>query len=592
MGLVGRNGHGKTTLFNLITGQEEYDDGAIAIPKGYRIGYINQNIRFSKDTVLEECCCGLPEEQKQDDWKSKKVLSGLGFADSDFCRNPAEFSGGYQIRLKLAKVLVSEANLLLLDEPTNFLDIVTTRWLTTFLNSWRNEIIIISHDRSFMNNVTTHIMGIYRYKLKKITGSTVDYYNQIAKEDEVYEKERLNDEKKRKQTELFITRFRAKARLASLVQSRIKTLDKQKQKAKLETIKSLSFSFNTAPMSAKYVLEARNISFTYDNNQSPLFKNVDFTVEARDRICIVGKNGKGKTTLLKLLAEKLTPINGEISTHPQTRTGYFEQGNTANLNDDNTVEQEILSCSQYIDQKKARDICGKMMFSGDYALKKINVLSGGEKSRVLLGKLLLTPSNLLLLDEPTHHLDIESCDAMIDAVTAFEGAAVIVSHDEYLLHTIANKLIVFHEGKVFLFNGTYAQFLEDVGWGDENDILLKDRMTKGGKEPAKTASVNKKAQRKSRAEFISRRSKALEPLKKVIKGLEREIEEMECNLHEDTESLIVASQEQNVSNISRLSKSTKQIRTDIESLYNKLEEVNEKYELEKCTYEEEEKSAL
>lgn len=167
MGLVGRNGHGKTTLFRILTRQEQYDDGNIAIPKNYRIGYLSQHINFSKQTVLEEGCCGLPDDQKADDWKVKRILSGLGFSDNDFHRNPAEFSGGYQIRLNLTKVLVSDPNLLLLDEPTNFLDIVSIRWLTNFLNNWRNEVIIISHDRGFMDSVTTHIMGIHRCKIKK-----------------------------------------------------------------------------------------------------------------------------------------------------------------------------------------------------------------------------------------------------------------------------------------------------------------------------------------------------------------------------------------------------------------------------------------
>ncbi len=199
VGLVGKNGHGKTTLFRLLTGQEQYDEGTIKIPKDYRIGYLNQHIHFTRPTVLEEGCCGLPESQKEDDWKVKKILSGLGFLESDFHRNPSEFSGGYQIRLNLAKVLVSEPNLLLLDEPTNFLDIVSIRWLTNFLNSWRNEVFVISHDRGFMDNVTTHIIGIHRSKIKKIKGSTEDYYDRIAKEDEIHEKRRLNDEKKRKQ---------------------------------------------------------------------------------------------------------------------------------------------------------------------------------------------------------------------------------------------------------------------------------------------------------------------------------------------------------------------------------------------------------
>lgn len=584
IGLVGRNGHGKTTLFNLITGHEQYDDGTITIPKDYRIGYINQQIKLSGSTVLEECCSELSKEQKQEEWKAKKILSGLGFSDGDFNRNPIEFSGGYQIRLCLAKVLVSEPNLLLLDEPTNFLDIVSVRWLTNFLNAWRNEIIIISHDKSFMDNIITHTIGIHRCKLKKIKGSTQNYYDQIAKEEDVYERERLNDEKKRKQTEIFITRFRAKARLANLVQSRIKTLEKQKKQEKLEKIKTLSFSFNAAPLQAKYILEASNITFSYNNNHTHLFSNLDLAVERYDKICIVGKNGKGKTTLLKVLAGKLSPLNGGVRTHPQAKIAYFEQGNTAILDNNKTVEQEILSCNPNIESKRARDICGKMMFPGDYALKKINVLSGGEKSRVLLGKLLLAPSNLLLLDEPTHHLDMESCEAMIAAVTSFQGAAIIVSHDEHLLHAIANKLIVFHKGRVFFFHGTYSQFIDQIGWDDEDDAAIKDRLLKDENKSGKTEGTNRRETRKSRAEFFIKRSKTLDPYKKNIQKIEKDIEEMEHQLHYDTQSLIKASQEQNVNDISRLSKSMKHLRAHINALYKELEVINERFELEKTAF--------
>jgi len=238
--LVGRNGHGKTTLFRMLTGQEQCDEGIIAIPKNYRIGYLSQHINFTKPTVLEEGCCSLPEDQKDDDWRVKSVLSGLGFSEDDFDRDPAEFSGGYQIRLNLAKVLVSDPNLLLLDEPTNFLDIISIRWLTGFLNNWKNEIVIISHDRGFTDSVATHTLGIHRHKIVKIKGTTQEYYDRISKAEEIHEKQRLNEDKKRKQAESFINSFRAKASHASLVQSRVKSLEKQEVLRKLEKITTLS----------------------------------------------------------------------------------------------------------------------------------------------------------------------------------------------------------------------------------------------------------------------------------------------------------------------------------------------------------------
>jgi ATP-binding cassette subfamily F protein 3 len=585
VGLVGRNGHGKTTLFRMLIGQEDCDKGIIAIPKNYRIGYLDQHIDFSKPTVLEEGCLGLPDDQKEDDWRVKSVLSGLGFSEEDFNRDPEEFSGGYQIRLNLAKVLVSNPNLLLLDEPTNFLDIVSIRWLTNFLNNWRNEMIFISHDRGFMDSVSTHIMGIYRCKIKKFAGSTQDYYDQISMEDEIHEKRRLNEEKKRKQAEQFINSFRAKARHASLVQSRIKTLDKQTVLNKLEKITTLSFSFNAAPFPAKYIMEAQDLTFSYNNKLLPLINHVSFNIESNDKICIIGKNGKGKTTLLKLLAGILPPIDGKIRNHPQTKIGYYEQANTADLNNMLTVEEEIASCVSNIDRKRVRDICGAMMFSGDSALKKIEVLSGGEKCRTLLGKLLVTPANLLLLDEPTHHLDMQSCEAMMDAIAGFNGAVLMVTHNEHILHKTANKLIVFQNEKVFFFHGTYSEFLDQIGWEDQDVSSIKKKSS--GQQTKSTKSFNKKDKRKIRAEFIARRSEILTPYGKKIKELEKQIGNAEQQSHTDTQSLIKASQEHNGSTIVTLSKSIKQTRKYIDNLYEELEKTTEKYELHKLEFQDE-----
>jgi ATP-binding cassette subfamily F protein 3 len=569
----------------MLIGHEDSDKGIIAIPKNYRIGYLDQHINFSKPTVLEEGCLGLPDDQNTDDWKVKSVLSGLGFSEEDFNREPAEFSGGYQIRLNLAKVLVSNPNLLLLDEPTNFLDIVSIRWLTNFLNNWKNEIIIISHDRGFMDSVCTHIMGIYRCKIKKLAGTTQDYYDQISMEDGIHEKRRLNEEKKRKQAEQFINSFRAKARHASLVQSRIKSLEKQEVLKKLEKITALSFSFNAAPFPAKYIQEAQDLTFSYNSKLPLLIDNVSFNVESNDKICIIGKNGKGKTTLLKLLAGILSPIEGKIRNHPQTKIGYYEQANTADLNNILTVEEEIASCVSNIDRKRVRDICGAMMFTGDSALKKIEVLSGGEKCRALLGKLLVTPANLLLLDEPTHHLDMQSCEAMMDAIAEFSGAVLMVTHNEHILHRTANKLIVFQNEKIFFFHGTYSQFLDQIGWEDQDSSSIKRQSSNQHRKPTKT--LNKKDKRKVRAEFIARRSKSLTPYEKKINKLEKQIEKEEQQLHTDTQSLIKASHEQDGITIATLSKSIKQTGTHIENLYEELEETSKKYELHKMEFEEE-----
>lgn len=377
MGLVGRNGHGKTTLLRIIAGSEAPDSGAVAAPKGYRVGYVTQHIHFSKPTIIEEACTGLPRQFIHDTWRAEKILSGLGFSKTDMDRHPADFSGGFQVRLNLAKVICSEPDLLLLDEPTNYLDIVSIRWLSGFLRQWSGEVLLITHDRSFMDGVITHTLGIHRKRVRKMSGATDKYYDQIFKEEEIHEKTRVNEAKKRKEAELFISRFRAKARLAGLVQSRIKALEKQEVKDPLEKLKNLDFSFNHAPTPAKVLLQAESLSFAYAGGQ-PLVDGLSFAVNKTDRICVIGKNGRGKTTLLRLIAGELASARGRITAHPSTKTGYFAQTNKMDLNDALTVEEEIMNAG--CKRQQARNICGLMMFEGDHALKPIGVLSGGEKA--------------------------------------------------------------------------------------------------------------------------------------------------------------------------------------------------------------------
>ncbi len=463
IGLVGQNGTGKSTLLRILTGELEPTDGIIDAPDDYKIGYLEQHLNFTEKTILEEACLGLSEDNKYDFWKVEKILSGLGFSTEDFEKSPESFSGGFQIRLNLAKVLASEPNLLLLDEPTNYLDIVSIRWLVSFLKKWPGELLLITHDRHIMNSITTHTMALHRHKFKKIEGDTAKIYAQIADEEDLYSRTIANDAKKRQKTEAYINRFRAKASLASLVQAKIKKLAKENVGKELEVIKTLGFQFNSAEFRAKHVMKAENISFGY-TPELQLIKDFSITVNADDRIGIIGKNGKGKSTLLSILAEELKPDQGEIWNHIHCKKGYFGQTNIARLDESLSVADEMQSGSPTTDYGMIRKMCGAMMFSGDLALKKISVLSGGEKSRVSLGKILLNPVNFLLLDEPTNHLDMESCDALIAAIDAFEGAVAIVTHNEMFLHHIVNRLVIFDGGKVFLFEGSYQEFLKKIGW--------------------------------------------------------------------------------------------------------------------------------
>jgi ATP-binding cassette subfamily F protein 3 len=586
VGLVGRNGHGKTTLFRMIIGEEQPDTGGIAIPKNYRIGHLSQHLNFTKASILEEGCLGLPPGQEHDAWRAEKILHGLGFEIPDMDRPPADFSGGFQVRLNLAKVLVSQPDMLLLDEPTNYLDIVSIRWLTRFLQNWKGELILITHDRSFMDGVITHTVGIHRRQIRKIQGQTDKYYDQIAMDEEIYEKTRLNQEKRRKEVEQFIRRFRAKARLANLVQSRIKTLQKQERRSALEKIETLEFSFNYAPFAAKLMMEVRDLAFGYDRARQ-LFSGLSFTVQPDERICIVGKNGKGKTTLLKILAGVLRPDEGDIRNHPSLAGGYFEQTNTAQMDPHRTIEQELMASHPECNQQKARDIAGAMMFTGDQALKKISVLSGGEKSRVMMGKLLLSANHMLMLDEPTNHLDMESCDSLLAAIDAFEGAVILVTHNEMFLHTLATRLIVFENDRPFIYEGSYQDFLDDIGWSDDEEKANSHpKPEKPVVEEPTISAVDKKALRKHKAEIIQEKSRILKPLQEEIARLEKEIELLEKRYSEINDSLIAASTARDRAAIGNLAKEEQKIKKHTEACYHQLDRVTSEFEARSVEFEE------
>lgn len=578
VGIVGRNGHGKTTLFRMITGHVSYDGGNIIIPNNYRVGYVRQHISFSEDTVLNEGILGLSEHESDQHWKVEKILVGLGFSPEDLSRHPSEFSGGYQVRLNLAKVLVSEPDLLLLDEPTNYLDITSIRWIEGFLKRWQGELLLITHDRSFMDAVVTHTVGIHRKKLRKIEGNTEKYYTQIAQDEEIYEKTRVNDEKRRKELDLFITRFRAKARLANMVQSRVKTLSKMEKKDKLDAMKVLGFSFRSKEFPAKQMLQVSDLSFGYDKN--PLIRDVNINIGAGDRVCIIGKNGKGKTTLLKLLAGALDPLTGEIKKHPGVEPGFYEQTNVKSLVDTRSVEDEIEYSHPDVEKQHARSICGAMMFEGDLALKKISVLSGGEKSRVMLGKLLVTPLNLLLLDEPTNHLDMDSCDSLLSAIDNFDGAVIIVTHNEMFLHALAKRLIVFKNDRVSVFEGGYSEFLEKEGWDEEEQEA-------GQPEEPVESKLGKKDLRRKRSEIITKKSKELGPLKKVIDKLEANIEACEEIIGQLNNEMVEAAESGDGNRISELSKKIHEQQQAVDAFFEELEVRSDSYDEKSAAFEDE-----
>lgn len=580
IGLVGRNGHGKSTLFRMILGEEDIDSGNISIPRNYRLGHLAQHLHFTQNTILEEACLGLPEGEEYNHYKAERILFGLGFMEADMSRPPASFSGGFQIRLNLAKVLVSEPNLLLLDEPTNYLDILSIRWITKFLRSWKNELIIISHDRDFMDSVTTHTAAIHRHKIVKLSGGTEKLYAQIELDESIHEKTRVNEEKKRKQVEVFITRFRAKASKASSVQSRVKQLEKIPEKQQLSRIADLDFAFHYASLPAKRLMDIHNLSFYFDP-QKPLIRKLSCSIHTGDRIAVIGKNGYGKSTLLNLMAGELKPLHGNVQSHSNVQMGYFGQTNIDRLHKSQTVEQEISSANGALNRTAVRNLCGIMMFSGDSAEKKISVLSGGERSRVLLGKILAAPTNLLLLDEPTNHLDMQSIEALIEAIQDFPGAVVIVTHSEMILREVATKLVLFQHGNAEVFNGGYDEFLEKIGWEEEGSVSrpapLPEVVAEAPAEEQETVkNENKKEARQRRALDVVARSKLMKPLKEEAASLENEIFSLEAELKTANQKLIEASQTKAVDQFVVLSKTTKDLQKKIDEKFARLEMVTKK----------------
>lgn len=558
IGVLGRNGFGKTTLFRMLLGTEHPDQGEIAFPKNYQVGALPQQIAFSAPTVLDEAALGIGTKAEDELWKAKKLLSGLGFQEADFDRDPAEFSGGYQLRLVLARTLLAEPQLLLLDEPTNFLDIISMRWLERFLNSWPGELMVISHDEAFIDAIAPVKLVIHRRRIRKMKGTTRAVWEQIWNEEAVHDKTRLNQEKEKARQEHFIRTFRAGARSAGLVQSRIKMLDKLQPVERLEQIAQIRFRFPYAEIHKNILLHAHNLFFRYPDMPADLLPGVSLSVYKGDRIGIVGKNGKGKSTLLKLLAsaalfdQQCIPDRGTIKCSQNLLAGYFSQTNTETLHPERLITEELRSAAPASTEQEIRTLCGSLLFSGEEALKPIKVLSGGEKSRVLLGKLFLRPHNLLLLDEPTSHLDMETCDALLAAMQAFAGAVVIVSHNEKLLAELTNRLVVFDGGSVTVYEHGYRTFLAERGWQEEETASLAAQ-----KRPGKSGYLERKD-----------RQRELKRLEKAIAQSEKRLATLETKQEEQTAAMTAACLDPDPIAIARLGNSLKLLHEEIASEYN------------------------
>ncbi|MGE5196483.1 MAG: ABC-F family ATP-binding cassette domain-containing protein [Anaerolineae bacterium] len=572
--LVGRNGAGKTTLFRLLLQEEQADDGEIIISKGYRLGALKQHIELQKTSLLEEAMTVVLEEDLA--YKAEAILFGLGFKKEEMSRNPEELSGGYQLRLQLAKLLLSEPHCLLLDEPTNYLDLPSIRWLRNFLQSWTGECVIISHDRQFLDSVSTHTIGIHRQKAHKIKGGCREFFEMVYRQEEAYERARTKIEKERDHLESYIRRFGAKASKASQAQSRAKALNRLEDPGKLPVLEELQFDFNEASFNGKRLLSLKQLNFSYRTDLK-LIEAIDLDIEKGDRIALIGKNGCGKTTLLRLLSGEIKAQGGQRIVSDHVAIGYFGQTNIDRLSHLMTIEEEISSANRELNQTDVRQIAGCMMFGGDLAKKKISVLSGGERSRVLLGKIIASSSNLLLLDEPTNHLDMESIEALLEALLRFEGACVIVTHSEELLSRIPfNKLVICQSQGQEVVLGTYLDFLQKEGWNEGESTAFS----------TKNEISSRNDHRQKKAQLVAEKSRTLRPLIQSLDEIEKSLVEKEKEMKRMSQQLLDAYDVKDHRKSQELSIMMGRTQKEIDHLYIAYEQASSHLEEAKRFYEE------
>src|SRR5947209_6273652 len=502
VGIVGANGTGKSTLLKVLGGMESLDYGSLQVAKGITVGYLPQDgLQLSGRTVFEEAMSvfegvrametelhdlagkmsDLPSDgngyrdtadryhrveaefRARDGYaleaKAGSVLNGLGFGKDDWARRTEEFSGGWQMRIALAKLLLAKPNLLLLDEPTNHLDLETRNWLEGFLREYPNAYVVISHDRYFLDVTVSKTVEVWNKRVHFYSGNYEKYVEQKAMRKQQIESAYKNQKEKIEQLESFINRFRAQATKAKQVQSRIKELDRI-ERIELDAIEeeeTINFSFPQPRPSGRTVVEAQDLSKSYGTKQ--VFSDARFTIERGDRIALVGVNGAGKSTLIRLLSELDTPTAGSLRFGHNVEPDYFAQDQYKVLDPARRMLEDFTDAAPYLAQSQARGLLGSFRFSGDDVFKPLGVLSGGERNRYALAKLLVHPSNFLLLDEPTNHLDMRAKDVLLEALSHFEGTIVFVSHDRYFLAKLATRVFEVGGGKIEVFPGNYDDYI-------------------------------------------------------------------------------------------------------------------------------------
>lgn len=567
-GLIGANGAGKSTLLKLIVGDYTPTSGTISMAKDLKIGYLNQDLlsyhseksilhvameAFERQNQLHSEIEGLLKKLETDysddilnklsdkqtefealdgyniEFRAHEILAGLGFSEEEQLRPLATFSGGWRMRVMLARILLQAPDILLLDEPTNHLDLPSIKWLENYLQAFEGAIVIVSHDRYFLDRIINKTVESRKGKLTVYAGNYSFYLEEKSLREEIQSNQFKNQQAKIKQEEKLIERFRAKASKAKMVQSRIKALDRMEKVDDIDDDNpEVNFSFKFSKPSGRHVVTMEHVSKSYPNLE--ILRDTSALIEKGDKIALIGANGKGKSTLLRIVADADNEYDGKsIKGHNVSQT-FFAQHQLEALHLENTVLQELVNFAPKHTETELRSILGCFLFTGDDVFKKIKVLSGGEKSRVALAKALTADANFLVLDEPTNHLDMASVNILVQALQQYEGTFIVVSHDRYFLDQVANKIWFIEDKEIKEYPGTYQEY-ED--WNAKRVVkkdISREKKTVRATAQQNTEKKSKKEPAEDKNKLIQRKSKALATLEQQMAESEKAVKELEIHL--------------------------------------------------------------